>query len=143
MKNLFIMLAFIVVITSNSNAQNRIKQKLNRIIILTNEYSLCTLECNRSIMSDGQACRFGKKTIIETSHKDQLANEDFLTHIRYVKLHDFKPSRASMIPGLYLFTYDSHYSDSPEIEGLVSSVQRLTEKGYSNSFLAQWHLNSN
>lgn len=119
------------------------KQKVtqpNLLIIHTDEHNLRTLGCYRETMSDEQAFMWGKETVVETPHLDQLASEGLLCKNWYATSPVCTPSRASMVSGLYPIATGSHRNNLPLKDEVVSFAKILKDNGYATSYVGKWHL---
>ena len=76
------------------------QEKMNLIVIMTDEHNFRTLGCYRKTMEGRQAYMWGPD-VVETPHIDSIAEQGALCSSFYATTPVCSPSRACLISGLY------------------------------------------
>ena len=125
---------------AQSTAANEPSQeKMNLIVIMTDEHNFRTLGCYRKTMEGRQAYMWGPD-VVETPHIDSLAEQGALCSSFYATTPVCSPSRACLISGLYPQKTPVVTNNIPLDDGIVSFAEILGQHGYTTGFAGKWHL---
>jgi len=128
------------VAASTRNTLAAISKKPNLLIIQTDEHNFRTLGCCRELLSEDQACVWGKGVQVETPHIDRIAHEGAQCTAFYAVSPVCTPSRASFVTGLYPIASGAHRNDIPLHDGLATFASVLEGQSYATSYVGKWHL---
>ncbi|MCH2180558.1 MAG: sulfatase [Mariniblastus sp.] len=115
------------------------EEKMNLIVIMTDEHNFRTLGCYRKTMEGRQAYMWGPD-VVETPHIDSLAEQGALCSSFYATTPVCSPSRACLISGLYPQKTPVVKNNIPLNDDIVSFAEILGQQGYATGFAGKWHL---
>ena len=115
------------------------QEKMNLIVIMTDEHNFRTLGCYRKTMEGRQAYMWGPD-VVETPHIDSIAEQGALCSSFYATTPVCSPSRACLISGLYPQKTPVVTNNIPLNDNVVSFAEILGKQGYATGFAGKWHL---
>jgi arylsulfatase A-like enzyme len=115
------------------------EEKLNVLIIMTDEHNFRTLGCYRETMEKRQAYMWGE-SVVETPNIDWIAKNGAMFTSFYATTPVCSPSRACLISGKYPQATPVTTNNVPLNDDVVTFAKVLGEQGYKTGFAGKWHL---
>lgn len=141
--NKTILLAGLLILSNSSKAIKNPKpgsEKLNLLIIMTDELNFRTLGCYRELLSHDQGFVWGDGNNVETPHIDFLAKHGVLFTKFYATTPLCSPSRGSFVSGMYPQCNGVPKNDLPMNDEVITFAEVLRKNGYRTGYAGKWHL---
>ncbi|MCP4092401.1 MAG: sulfatase-like hydrolase/transferase [Planctomycetes bacterium] len=116
------------------------QEKLNLLIIQTDEHNFRTLGCYRETLSPEQAFMWGEGAVVLTPNIDRIAQEGAICTSFYATSPVCSPSRAAMMSGRYPQNTAVVSNDIPMSDDVVTFAESLRREGWMTGFAGKWHL---
>lgn len=123
-----------------ANAETIRKDKVNVLIIMTDEHNLRTLGCYRDLMTADQAEIWGPGNIVQTPNLDALTKNGLIALSSYATSPISAPTRSCFQTGLYSHNTGVSTNDLPMKRDVETFAEVLGNNGYSTSYMGKWHL---
>lgn len=116
-----------------------VEEKLNVVIVMTDEHNFRTLGCYRKTMEKRQAYMWGP-SVVETPHIDRIAQNGAMCTSFYASTPVCSPSRASFVSGLYPQATPVVTNNVKLDDSIVTFAEILKQQGYATGYAGKWHL---
>ncbi len=113
--------------------------RLNLLIIHTDEHNFRTLGCYRKLMSRDQALMWGP-AVVETPNIDWIAEHGAICTSFYATTPVCSPSRAAFVSGRYPQNTPVTTNNISMADGIVTFAELLKRQGYATGYAGKWHL---
>lgn len=123
-----------------SPPSSKAAERMNLLVIQTDEHSFRTLGCYRDLMKPDQALIWGPDAQVETPAIDSLAKRGAICTSFYATSPVCTPSRASFFTGVYPQHTGSPANDLPLRNDMVTFAEVLRGEGYQTGYAGKWHL---
>lgn len=136
----FMALCYLGSLIGVANIQLIGADKLNLIVIQTDEHNFRTLGCYRKHLPDDQAYVWGPRVQVDTPHIDWIAEHGGIAMRCYATSPVCTPSRAAMMTGYYPQNTGAISNNLPMTDNMTTYAAVLRDNGYITGYAGKWHL---